>query len=588
MKEETIISVFLVIAFLAMLVVVAVRNNMNRKKWFLNRVKMLWGQAPDREYTYEEFESISHYARRHQGDAFFIDDITWNDLDLDRIFMLINNTVSSCGEEYLYAMLRKPLFDQEGLDERNRLIEFFRNNEKARIDVQKVLMSVGKTKGVSIGDYIYRLQDVPRKSNLKYILLCCAMIASIFSFFIQPVFGISAFCILLVYNTIVHIKEKGNMEIYLKCFQCILSMCSACEALDKISIGEISEYTGELKRGRKELANFCRGSFLVTSHGNVSGDLGSGILDYVNMFFHLDKIKFNSMLKELDGHQENVEILMKNLGILDSAIAIASFREYLPYYCRGEFASPEHGKMVDQNLSQYVIDDIADMDKAYNNSIFMEVHNLYHPLIENPVANSITVSGGTLVTGSNASGKSTFLKNVAINSILVQTIDTAVATEYKAPFMKVMTSMALNDSLESGESYYIVEIKSLKRILDESKKKVPLLCIIDEVLRGTNTIERIAASSQILKQLKQPHVLPFAATHDLELSYILEKEYDNYHFEEEISDDDIQFNYLLKPGRTNTRNAIRLLELMGYDPEIIKAARKEAAGFEETGVWEAC
>ena len=79
----------------------------------------------------------------------------------------------------------------------------------------------------------------------------------------------------------------------------------------------------------------------------------------------------------------------------------------------------------------------------------------------------------------------------------------------------MMTSMALRDDLSGGESYFIVEIRSLKRIIDESKKEEPLLCIIDEVLRGTNTIERIAASSRILSALNQKWVLPFAATHDI-------------------------------------------------------------------------
>ena len=90
-----------------------------------------------------------------------------------------------------------------------------------------------------------------------------------------------------------------------------------------------------------------------------------------------------------------------------------------------------------------------------------------------------------------------------MNAILAQTVYTCTATEYAAPFFKIQTSMALRDDLESKESYYIVEIKSLKRILEESKEEAPLLCIIDEVLRGTNTIERIAASSNILAHLKK-------------------------------------------------------------------------------------
>ena len=189
------------------------------------------------------------------------------------------------------------------------------------------------------------------------------------------------------------------------------------------------------------------------------------------------------------------------------------------------------------------------------------------------------------MTGSNASGKSTFLKNVAMNSILAQTLGTCTCSLYQAPFLKVMTSMHFDD-IESGESYFIVEIKSLKRILEESKKPEPLLCIIDEVLRGTNTIERIAASSRILAALRKAWVLPFAATHDIELSYILDSLYENYHFEEEVREKEVVFSYILQKGRTTSRNAIQLLDMLGYDPKIVKGARGAAADFEKNGVWD--
>ena len=128
-------------------------------------------------------------------------------------------------------------------------------------------------------------------------------------------------------------------------------------------------------------------------------------------------------------------------------------------------------------------------------------------------------------------------------------------------------------------------IKSLKRILNESRKGAPLLCIIDEVLRGTNTIERIAASSRILASLRRENLLVFAATHDVELTYILEKKYSNYHFEEEIRGNEIVFNYLLQKGRATSRNAISLLEVIGYDKKLVEDAREAAEEFEREGVW---
>lgn len=87
-----------------------------------------------------------------------------------------------------------------------------------------------------------------------------------------------------------------------------------------------------------------------------------------------------------------------------------------------------------------------------------------------------------------------------------------------------------------------------------------MLCFVDEVLRGTNTVERISASTEILKSLSAEQVLCFAATHDVELTELLAKEYDNYHFEEEIVEGDVRFNYRLLTGKATTRNAIKLLE----------------------------
>ena len=132
----------------------------------------------------------------------------------------------------------------------------------------------------------------------------------------------------------------------------------------------------------------------------------------------------------------------------------------------------------------------------------------------------------------------------------------------------------------------MVEIKSLKRIIDQLQHKIPVLCFVDEVLRVTNTLERIASSSQILKSISLDNSLCFAATHDIELTYILEKYYKNYHFQEEITDNDIHFDYHLYEGRATSRNAIKLLQLLGYKKEITQAAMKEADIFLTEGNWE--
>lgn len=145
--------------------------------------------------------------------------------------------------------------------------------------------------------------------------------------------------------------------------------------------------------------------------------------------------------------------------------------------------------------------------------------------------------------------------------------------------------MALRDSILSNESYYIVEIKSLKRILDHVNSQIPTLCFVDEVLRGTNTLERIAASSHILATLAKMNALVFAATHDIELTHILEDIYSNYHFQERIVGNEVRFDYKLYQGRAVSKNAIKLLGMLGYSKDIIAKAEKAAENFLIAGEW---
>ena len=273
--------------------------------------------------------------------------------------------------------------------------------------------------------------------------------------------------------------EANKIEVYLKCLMCLIRVLHASEKLGKEKIPELEEYLSRLRTNERKLHSVRKKSVTLVTAKGTEGDIAGVLYSYINSFFMLDFIQFYSILRVLRQNQQELETLTETLGILDTMIAVASYREYLPYYCIPKFSDQKH-------------------------AAFMDVENLYHPLIANPVANSIRADGGILVTGSNASGKSTFLKNVAVNMILAQSIHTSLSSNYRASMCKVMTSMALRDDLQSGESYYIVEIRSLKRILEETGKDVPVLCIVDEVLRGTNTVERIAASSQVLAYLSGP------------------------------------------------------------------------------------
>ena len=217
----------------------------------------------------------------------------------------------------------------------------------------------------------------------------------------------------------------------------------------------------------------------------------------------------------------------------------------------------------------------------------MEIKGLYHPLVPNPVKNDVSTKRCMLLTGSNASGKSTFIKAVAINALFAQTIHTVLAEAYQACFFRIYSSMALRDDILSNESYFIVEIKSLKRIFSAVKKSsdIPVLCFVDEILRGTNTVERVAASAELLQAISAERAMCFAATHDIELTYLLEGDFENYHFEEQLGKDDISFDYQLRKGRADSRNAIQLLSVIGFEERLVQKAQERVGHFLKNGVW---
>lgn len=180
-----------------------------------------------------------------------------------------------------------------------------------------------------------------------------------------------------------------------------------------------------------------------------------------------------------------------------------------------------------------------------------------------------------LLTGSNMSGKTTFIRTVAVNSILAQTLHICFGKSYTAPFYKIYSSIRITDDLLDDTSYYLEEVLTVKELVEAAKNKQPNLFVLDEIFKGTNTIERISGGKAILSYLNKPNHTVLVSTHDIELTDLLQKEnYELFHFSEQIVDDTLIFDHKLKAGKLQTRNAIKILELYKYPSEIIEDARK--------------
>lgn len=550
--------------FIGLLVFAKGLWDQSRQRGYLRlKLKESFGKPSQRTYEDGETEGIPRYFEKHR-DGFYLDDTTWNDLNLDMLFLRMNTAQSSAGQEYLYHMLRTPCFDRTELSKREEMIENLIREEEVRVQLQMLYLDAGRTGKYSLYDYLDFLDQLGERSSLPQIGMDLLLVPAAGLMALNPSLGIVAVVALLSVNIATYLKQRKVIDPYLTSFRYVFRCIRLAERLTAMKADFLEEEKEKLRDLLKRFQGLKRSASFGMRRPGTGGSPLDLVLDYLNMMFHFDIMGFNRMLKQVRAHTGQVDGLLTVTGRLEALIAAAGFRQSLESWCVPE-QDGEEGSAGEGIL----------------------IRGLYHPMVTEPVKNDIAAGRGVLVTGSNASGKSTFLKAVAVNAILAQTVHTCCADRYRGGPVRVMTSMALRDDLAGKESYYIVEIRSLKRILDAAAQDGPkVLCFVDEVLRGTNTVERIAASTQILKSLNRPGVCCFAATHDIELTELLKEEYDNYHFEEEIEGGDIRFPYLLLPGKATTRNAIRLLSIMGYDDSIIRAAQRMAEQFVQSGRWE--
>ncbi|HJA92700.1 MAG TPA: hypothetical protein H9717_06235 [Candidatus Eisenbergiella merdipullorum] len=551
-----------------------------KKKRQREKIHAAFGSEWDRVYKDEELSGIPGFYEAHRKDG-QIDDITWDDLGMDEIYFQMNHTYSSAGQEYLYYALRTPALsgkEKDALEKMEEKISWFFAHEKEREDLQFLYFCLGRSGRYSIYDYLGYLDNLGERKSSGAVVMDVLLLLSVGLMTVIPPVGMMCFFIILIVNMFTYMKQKREVEPYLTSFAYVRRILDFARQIKKTDIPVCSEEWEELSLLEKKFGKFRNSAVLGMRGSTSAGDPASVLMDYVNMILHLDLICFNTMLREVRAHLADIDRMVELIGGTECCLAVASWRASLKNgWCSPVFPGRKAGGQGEA---------AAAGNPDASRCGMLEIDGLYHPLLAEPVKNSIRTERGVLITGSNASGKSTFLKAVAACALLAQTVHTCPAESYSGDLYRIFTSMALRDNLQGGESYYIVEIRALKRILDAvNEDPSPVLCFVDEVLRGTNTVERIAASTQVLKSLHRPGVLCFAATHDIELTQLLQGEYDNYHFEEQVEGDDIHFNYVLMPGRAATRNAIRLLGIIGYDEDIIRAADEMAADFLRTGEW---
>ena len=211
------------------------------------------------------------------------------------------------------------------------------------------------------------------------------------------------------------------------------------------------------------------------------------------------------------------------------------------------------------------------MPKFQDGSPIFKAKSLGHPLLgASRVYNDIHIEKSQnvlLITGSNMSGKSTLLRTTGINLVLAYAGAPVCAESFYCSIMDIYTCMRTSDNLEKNISSFYAELLRIKKLVTATENKTPIFFLLDEIFKGTNSIDRHTGAKVLVSKLSNENALGFVSTHDLELGEIenTNKKVKNYHLKEYYKDDKLYFDYKLRTGVSTTRNALYLMKMAGLE-----------------------
>lgn len=478
--------------------------------------------------------------------------VTADDLDLKQIFNYIDRTNSKPGKQLLYKKLHFPQTSLDNLLQLDERITTLNADAPNREFIELELSKLNHSNAYQIPNLFLKTHE-PLFAPVMALYIKVVpylILAAIISLIIIPnPVSLIILAILFGYNTIFHFASKKKIAGYSDSLPQLLIMHKVAVWLVKYAK---TGNTDDVKKSLLNLAGLKRSLNVVNFESELvidSGSPGYAVFQLFKVLLLLEPHIYTNSVKYIGKFSHDIEKVYNFVAEVDMLIAIQSVREGLRFYCKPEFIS--------QNAE-------------------MEITDLYHPLVKNCIPNSLYTRAdkGALITGSNMSGKTTFIKAIAINTLLAQTIFTSCAKAYKAPFLKIKTSIKITDSIEEQQSFFQAQASAILNIVDSTSatQEVKSLVIIDEIFRGTNTIERIAAAKSVLSYITANDNFVFVSTHDLELAELLDEDFAIYSFEDSKSGKTLVFDYKLKQGLLKSKNGIAILASMGYPESVIEDA----------------
>jgi hypothetical protein len=493
---------------------------------------------------------IEAYWRAIAAPGYGLDERTSDDLDVADVFASVDHTTSTVGQQCLYARIRSGGADVADLHRLDAAAQRLADDEPARVVIAQALRGLEDVRAFSLPELFLReLQPRPAIWWL-FPFLTIGAVASIVLIGVNP----RSFFVVLaiaVANLALKFLLRARIDPVAAALHMTPDLIRAGRALATVQIAELDEPLAVIRANIGLLRGIHLASAWLAFEPGQGKEPMATFYAYANMLLGLDLNAYAFGIEDIRRRRAALRAVFDAIGAIDSALSVARWRLSLPVWSRPTFV--ERGKSL-------------------------VVEQLVHPLVESAVPNDLCVDGhSVLVTGSNMSGKTTFIRAVGINAVLAQTLFTVLATRWEAPPFRVQSSIGRADDVLSGKSYYLAEVESIGGLVTASRDGRQHLFVIDEIFRGTNTTERVAAGRAVLAWLDDGDNIVLVATHDLELLELLAGRFVPVHFRERIEHDRLHFDYRLYAGVSSTRNAIALLRLMHFPDALVHDALATAA-----------
>lgn len=497
-----------------------------------------------------DVEDIRTYFDLFKEDANALTDELYDDLDIEELFAYSNRCITSMGEMLLYYKMRH-LIRRNSVADSEETIGRIEKDSEFREKIEDALLRSANRKNGSasglLGMSIHFSKWHPyfRFFPIIYILLlvCLWLLTS-------PAIVLAGCAVILGLNIFIHYWNKRYVETYIRPLNQLNRIRVAALKLSRIdkhdSLADVSESIRKLTGLGKKVSLFGLNRVVESEFVIVFFML----TEFAKILFLIEPIVTHRILSKMHDVNQHSKRLIDYLGEWDVLYSVSSLRVW----------------MKENDLSWS-----APTFTRLNGSL--RADGIYHPLIAGCVPNSIRIDRSVVITGSNMSGKSSFLKTIGVNIVASYALNTCFAVKFDLPDCNLHTVLSVSDDINNAKSYYFSEARRVKSIIDRcnrARSGGTDIVIIDEIFKGTNTIERISIAHAVIKYFaKLENTIIIVSTHDIELARSFEGVLDTYHFSEEMERGQPVFSYKLIPGIEYTRNAISILRNCGYPEEII-------------------